>query len=88
MQTIFLAITKTNLLQFEVDQREVNTHIDICCPTKPGLVVSTVSTLETLGLEIEQCVISCFSDFSLQASCFEVQILLHFDLALLGASTN
>ncbi|KAG7601831.1 Transcription factor bHLH61 [Arabidopsis thaliana] len=61
-----------NSLKFEVDQREVNTHIDICCPTKPGLVVSTVSTLETLGLEIEQCVISCFSDFSLQASCFEV----------------
>ncbi|CAL9229849.1 unnamed protein product [Arabidopsis halleri] len=61
-----------NSLKFEVDQREVNTHIDICCPTKPGLVLSTVSTLETLGLEIQQCVISCFSDFSLQASCLEV----------------
>ncbi|CAE6094712.1 unnamed protein product [Arabidopsis arenosa] len=61
-----------NSLKFEVDQREVDTHLDICCPTKPGLVLSTVSTLESLGLEIQQCVISCFSDFSLQASCFEV----------------
>ncbi|CAH2073216.1 unnamed protein product [Thlaspi arvense] len=58
--------------KFEVDQREVNTHIDICCSTKPGLLLSTVSTLEILGLEIQQCVISCVSDFSLKASCSEV----------------
>ncbi|KAL1209016.1 Transcription factor bHLH61 [Cardamine amara subsp. amara] len=61
-----------NSIKFEVDRREVNTQIDICCSTKPGLLLSTVSTLETLGLEIQQCVISCFSDFSLQASCSEV----------------
>ncbi|XP_010453090.1 PREDICTED: transcription factor bHLH61-like [Camelina sativa] len=64
--------TVRNSLKFEVDQREVDTHINICCSTKPGLLLSTVSTLETLGLEIQQCVISCFSDFSLQASCSEV----------------
>ncbi|KAG2300619.1 hypothetical protein Bca52824_037091 [Brassica carinata] len=62
-----------NSPKFEVDKREVNTHIDICCSTKPGLLLSTVGTLEiNLGLEIQQCVISCFSDFSLQASCSEV----------------
>ncbi|EOA21142.1 hypothetical protein CARUB_v10001486mg [Capsella rubella] len=61
-----------NSLKFEVEQREVDTHIKICCSTKPGLLLSTVTTLETLGLEIQQCVISCFSDFSLQASCSEV----------------
>lgn len=74
-----------SVLQFEVDQRKVNTHIDICCSTKPGLLLSTVGTLEiNLGLEIQQCVISCFGDFSLQASCSEVHILLlpqyHIDL--------
>ncbi|VVB13965.1 unnamed protein product [Arabis nemorensis] len=67
-----------NSPKFEVDQREVNTHIDICCSAKPGLVLSTVGTLETLGLEIQQCVISCFSDFSLQASCSEVAELRDF----------
>ncbi|KAJ0265956.1 Transcription factor bHLH61 [Hirschfeldia incana] len=65
--------TVRNSPKFEVDQREVNTHIDICCSTKPGLLLSTVGTLEIdLGLEIQQCVISCFSDFSFQASCSEV----------------
>ncbi|CAH8281732.1 unnamed protein product [Eruca vesicaria subsp. sativa] len=62
-----------NSPKFEVNQREVNTHIDICCSSRPGLLLSTVGTLEiNLGLEIQQCVISCFNDFSLQASCSEV----------------
>ncbi|CAA7027206.1 unnamed protein product [Microthlaspi erraticum] len=61
-----------NSPKFEVEQREFNTHIDICCPTKPGLLLSTIGTLETVGLEIQHCVISCFSDFSLQASCSKV----------------
>ncbi|XP_013666124.2 transcription factor bHLH61 [Brassica napus] len=62
-----------NSPKFEVDRREDNTHIDICCSTQPGLLLSTVGTLEiNLGLEIQQCVISCFSDFSLQATCSEV----------------
>ncbi|XP_019422666.1 PREDICTED: transcription factor bHLH93-like isoform X2 [Lupinus angustifolius] len=56
---------------FNVERKEKDTKISICCTTKPGLLLSTVNTLEALGLEIHQCVISSFSDFSLQASCSE-----------------
>nr|WIE96150.1 basic helix-loop-helix transcription factor [Loropetalum chinense var. rubrum] len=38
---------------------------------KPGLLLSTVTSLEALGLDIQQCVISCFNDFAMQASCSE-----------------
>ncbi|XVF61457.1 hypothetical protein PTKIN_Ptkin08bG0130900 [Pterospermum kingtungense] len=58
-----------NSPKFDVERRETDTRIDICCATKPGLLLSTVNTLEALGLEIQQCVISCFNDFSMQASC-------------------
>ncbi|KAI5684396.1 hypothetical protein M9H77_05624 [Catharanthus roseus] len=58
--------------KFDVERRNLDTRIEICCATKPGLLLSTVSTLEALGLDIQQCVISSFSDFSLQASCSEV----------------
>ncbi|GMJ03896.1 hypothetical protein HRI_004058800 [Hibiscus trionum] len=61
-----------NAPKFDVERRDTDTRIDICCATKPGLLFSTVSTLEALGLEIQQCVISCFNDFSMQASCSEV----------------
>ena len=53
----------------------METRIGICCTTRPGLLLSTVNTLEALGLEIQQCVISCFNDFSMQASCSEVLFL-------------
>ncbi|KAG5064350.1 hypothetical protein JHK85_005533 [Glycine max] len=57
----------------ELKPNEVmDTRISICCATKPGLLLSTVNTLEALGLEIHQCVISSFNDFSMQASCSEV----------------
>ncbi|CAI9276642.1 unnamed protein product [Lactuca saligna] len=59
--------------KFEVERRNEDTRIEICCSTKPGLVLSTVNTLETLGLDIQQCVMSSFSDFSVEASCFEAQ---------------
>ncbi|XP_009797668.1 transcription factor bHLH93-like [Nicotiana tabacum] len=59
--------------KFEVERRNVDTRIEICCGAKPGLLLSTVSTLEALGLDVQQCVISCFSDFSLQASCSEAR---------------
>ncbi|KAE8709597.1 Transcription factor bHLH61 [Hibiscus syriacus] len=55
--------------KFEVEHSETDTRIDIRCATKPGLLLSTVNTLDALGLEIQQCVISCFNDFSMQASC-------------------
>ncbi|KAM1552095.1 hypothetical protein FF1_044172 [Malus domestica] len=60
-----------NSPKFDVQRRNVDTKIDICCAGKPGLLLSTVSTLEALGLEIQQCVISCFNDFAVQASCSE-----------------
>ncbi|XP_019438465.1 PREDICTED: transcription factor bHLH93-like isoform X2 [Lupinus angustifolius] len=59
-----------NSPKFEVE-RNLDTRVEICCVGKPGLLLSTVNTLEALGLEIQQCVISCFNDFSMQASCSE-----------------
>ncbi|XVE95138.1 hypothetical protein REPUB_Repub02eG0070600 [Reevesia pubescens] len=60
-----------NTPKFEVERRDVDTRIEICCTGKPGLLLSTVTTLEAFGLEIQQCVISCFNDFSMKASCSE-----------------
>ncbi|QCE15995.1 transcription factor bHLH93-like [Vigna unguiculata] len=59
-----------NSPKFEVE-RTSDTRVEICCAGKPGLLQSTVNTLEALGLEIQQCVISCFNDFTMQASCSE-----------------
>ncbi|RDY09913.1 Transcription factor bHLH93, partial [Mucuna pruriens] len=61
-----------NSPKFDVERREQDTRISICCATKPGLLQSTVNTLEALGLEIRQCVISSFNDFSMEASCSDV----------------
>ncbi|PIN10078.1 hypothetical protein CDL12_17330 [Handroanthus impetiginosus] len=77
--SIFKDIAKPNEIlirnspKFEVERRNSDTRIDICCAGKPGLLLSTVSTLEALGMEIQQCVISCFNDFAMQASCSEEQ---------------
>ncbi|KAF8780094.1 hypothetical protein HU200_001751 [Digitaria exilis] len=61
-----------NSTKFDVEKRgDGSTRIEICCPTNPGVLLSTVSALEVLGLEIEQCVVSCFSDFGMQASCLQ-----------------
>ncbi|XP_072984379.1 transcription factor BHLH3-like [Typha latifolia] len=54
--------------KFDVERREGDTEIEIFCSATPELLLSTVSTMEALGLEIQQCVVSCFSDFSMQAS--------------------
>ncbi|WVZ26640.1 hypothetical protein V8G54_005188 [Vigna mungo] len=61
-----------NSPKFDVERRGQDTRISICCATKPGLLLSTVNTLEALGLEIQQCVVSSFNDFSVEASCSEV----------------
>ncbi|XP_028802226.1 transcription factor bHLH93-like [Neltuma alba] len=58
-----------NTPKFEVKRKNEDTQIEICCAGKPGLLQSTMNTLEAFGLEIEQCVISCFNDFTVQASC-------------------
>ncbi|KAI3502961.1 hypothetical protein L1887_31393 [Cichorium endivia] len=60
-----------NPTKFEVERRNVDTRVEICCSTRPGLVLSMLNTFDALGLDIEQCVISSFSDFSIQASCSE-----------------
>ncbi|GMN40215.1 hypothetical protein TIFTF001_009443 [Ficus carica] len=61
-----------NSPKFDVERKNRDsTRIEICCAAKPGLLFSTVTTLEALGLEIQQCVISCFNDFAMQASCSE-----------------
>ncbi|KAL8257255.1 hypothetical protein R6Q59_029296 [Mikania micrantha] len=57
--------------KFDVKRGNIDTWIQICCSTKPGLLLSTLDTLEAFGLDIQQCVISCFNDFSFQASCSE-----------------
>ncbi|XP_074263724.1 transcription factor bHLH93-like [Silene latifolia] len=64
-----------NSPKFDVERRESDTRVEMCCAGKPGLLLSTVTTLEALGLEIQQCVISCFNDFSLQASCSQGSLL-------------
>ncbi|KAG6425106.1 hypothetical protein SASPL_115530 [Salvia splendens] len=57
--------------KFEVERGNLDTRIGIRCETKPGLLLSMVTTLEALGLEIHHCAISCYNDFALQASCSE-----------------
>ncbi|KAF0902154.1 hypothetical protein E2562_014406 [Oryza meyeriana var. granulata] len=63
-----------NTPKFDVERKESgDTRVEIYCTAKPGLLLSTVSTLETLGLDIQQCVVSCFNDFGMHASCSEMQ---------------
>ncbi|KAI3672626.1 hypothetical protein L6452_38722 [Arctium lappa] len=60
-----------NSPKFDVERRKTDTHVQVCCTSKPELLISTMTTLEALGLEIHQCVISCFNDFMMHASCSE-----------------
>ncbi|KAM0011080.1 putative transcription factor bHLH family [Helianthus debilis subsp. tardiflorus] len=60
-----------NSPKFEVERRDTDTRVQVCCSGKPELLISTMSTLEALGLQIHQCVISCFNDFTMHASCSE-----------------
>ncbi|KAL6504279.1 hypothetical protein OROGR_026202 [Orobanche gracilis] len=64
-------IVVRNSPKFDVETRDGETRIEICCGGKPGLLVSTMTTLEALSLDIQQCVVSCFNEFSVQASCSE-----------------
>ncbi|KAH9300800.1 hypothetical protein KI387_012383, partial [Taxus chinensis] len=60
--------------KFEV-QRTDRWHLNIqmACQTNPSLLLSTLSTLESFGLEIQHGIFSCFSDFGLQAHCSEIE---------------
>ncbi|NP_001410022.1 basic helix-loop-helix protein 004 [Oryza sativa Japonica Group] len=61
-----------NSTRFEVERRENgSTRIEMACAAIPELLPSTLAALEALGVEIEQCVISCFDDFAMQASCLQ-----------------
>ncbi|VAI93826.1 unnamed protein product [Triticum turgidum subsp. durum] len=62
-----------NTPKFEVERKEGDTRVEVYCAAKPGLLLSTVGTLDTLGLDIQQCVVSCFNDFAMHASCSEMQ---------------
>ncbi|KAI3992978.1 hypothetical protein MKX01_009721 [Papaver californicum] len=64
--------SESKLLQFNVEQRRNDTRGRGLLRRQAGLLLSTVTAIETVGLEIQQCVISSFSDFSMQASCSEV----------------
>ncbi|TQD82671.1 hypothetical protein C1H46_031784 [Malus baccata] len=62
----------------EVRQREgraVNIHM--FCGRRPGLLLSTMRTLDNLGLDIQQAVISCFNGFAMDVfraeQCMEGQ---------------
>nr|XP_043608608.1 transcription factor bHLH61-like [Erigeron canadensis] len=60
-----------NSPKFDVERRNADTFVQVSCTSKPELLISTMTTLEALGLEINQCVISCFNDFAMHASCSE-----------------
>ncbi|KAL5229788.1 hypothetical protein ABZP36_028564 [Zizania latifolia] len=61
-----------NSTRFDVQRRENgSSRIEMACAAIPGLLPSTLSALEELGVEIEQCVVSCFDDFAMQASCLQ-----------------
>lgn len=51
--------------------RAVNIHM--LCRRKPGLLLSTMRTLDVLGLDVQQAVISCFNGFAMDIFRAEVQ---------------
>ncbi|XP_037408946.1 transcription factor bHLH61-like [Triticum dicoccoides] len=65
--------SSTKLCANVENQGGCDTKIKICCSTNPGALIATVTALDVLGLEIEQCVVSCFSDFAMQASCSQAE---------------
>lgn len=53
--------------------RAVNIHM--FCGRRPGLLVSTIRALDSLGLDIQQAVISCFNGFALDIFRAEVMMI-------------
>jgi hypothetical protein len=59
--------------QVDVRMREGNViNIHMFCPRKPGILLSTMRALESLGLDIEQAVTSCFGGFAMDIFRAEV----------------
>ncbi|KAI3737463.1 hypothetical protein L2E82_27467 [Cichorium intybus] len=53
-------------IRIEVRQREGRVmNIHMFCSRRPGLLLSVTRTLDNLGLDIQQAVISCFNGFAL-----------------------
>lgn len=46
------------------------------CARRPGLLLSTLRALDSLGLDIQQAVISCFNGFALDVFRAEVSFLV------------
>uniref|UniRef100_A0A0E0BDA8 BHLH domain-containing protein n=1 Tax=Oryza glumipatula TaxID=40148 RepID=A0A0E0BDA8_9ORYZ len=65
-----LSMLKLNTLK-PPPRENGSTRIEMACAAIPELLPSTLAALEALGVEIEQCVISCFDDFAMQASCLQ-----------------
>eukprot|EP00253_Pinus_taeda_P019024 PITA_19024 len=49
-----------------------NLNIHMTCQANPTILLSTICTVESFGLDIQQAVISCFSEFGMQAHCSEI----------------
>ncbi|KAF3631130.1 Transcription factor bHLH93 [Capsicum annuum] len=60
-----------NSPKFNVERRNMDTIVEINCAGKSSLLLSTLAALDSSGLEPQQCVISCFNDFAMHASCSE-----------------
>jgi UTP:GlnB (protein PII) uridylyltransferase len=60
-------------MKVEVRLREgrvVNIHM--LCARRPGLLLSAMKAIESLGLDVQQAVISCFNGFALDVFKAEV----------------
>jgi hypothetical protein len=47
-------------------------NIHMFCARRPGILLSTMTALDSLGLDIEQAVISCFNGFAMDVFRAEV----------------
>lgn len=59
--------------QVEVRMREgqaINIHM--FCARRPGILLATMTALESMGIDIEQAVISCFNGFAMDVFRAEV----------------
>lgn len=59
--------------------RAVNIHM--FCARKPGIFLSTMRALDSLGLDVQQAVISCFNGFALDV--FRAEVCTSFPVSSL-----
>ncbi|XP_047961371.1 transcription factor ICE1-like [Salvia hispanica] len=64
----------------EVRLREGNAvNIHMFCGRKPGILLSTLTAIDNLGLDIQQAVISCFNGFALDI--FRAEVFLSYSIS-------